>query len=108
MVHSSKVWGWEEFAAQAPEGYEGHGWLNAVHPDDRERVVAVWQELLEQGRSGEVEYRVLTKDGEYRWVLARGVPLKADDGSVREWVGTITKIHEEKQAEERLWWLGQP
>jgi diguanylate cyclase (GGDEF)-like protein/PAS domain S-box-containing protein len=98
-------WGWEEFAAQAPEGYEGHGWLNAVHLDDRERVVAVWQELLEQGRSGEVEYRVLTKGGEYRWVLARGVPLKADDGSVREWVGTITDIHEEKQAEERLWWL---
>ena len=97
-------WGWKEYAARAPEGYEGHGWLNAVHPDDRERVVAVWQELLEQGRSGEVEYRVLTKGGEYRWVLARGVPLKADDGAVREWVGTITNIHEEKQAEERLWW----
>jgi diguanylate cyclase (GGDEF)-like protein/PAS domain S-box-containing protein len=98
-------WGWEEFSAQAAEEYQGHGWLNAVHPDDRERVVAVWQELREQGRSGEVEYRVLTRDGEYRWVVARGVPLKADDGSVREWVGTITDIHDEKQAEERLWWL---
>jgi PAS domain S-box-containing protein len=98
-------WGWKEFAAQAPKGYEGHGWLNVVHPDDREQVVAVWQELLAQGRSGEVEYRVLTKSGEYRWVLARGVPLKADDGAVREWVGTITDIHDEKQAEERLWWL---
>jgi diguanylate cyclase (GGDEF)-like protein/PAS domain S-box-containing protein len=98
-------WGWEEFSAQAPEGYEGYGWLNALHPDDQERVVAVWQDLREQGQSGEVEYRVLTKDGEYRWVLARGVPLKADDGSVREWVGTITDIHDEKQAEERLWWL---
>jgi diguanylate cyclase (GGDEF)-like protein/PAS domain S-box-containing protein len=98
-------WGWKEFAAQAPKEYEGHGWLNVVHPDDREQVVAVWQELLAQGRSGEVEYRVLTKSGEYRWVLARGVPLKADDGAVREWVGTITDIHDEKQAEERLWWL---
>ncbi|GEO14050.1 EAL domain-containing protein [Microvirga aerophila] len=98
-------WGWEEFAAQAPKGYEGHGWLNALHPDDREQAVAVWQELREQGRPGEVEYRVLTKNGEYRWVLARGVPLKADNGSVREWVGTITDIHEEKQAEERLWHL---
>src|SRR3712207_6956669 len=49
--------------------------------------------------------RVLTKGGEYRWVLARGVPLMADDGAVREWVGTITDIHEEKQAEERLWWM---
>jgi PAS domain S-box-containing protein len=98
-------WGWEEFSAQAAEEYQGHGWLNALHPDDRERVVAVWQELRKQGRSGEVEYRVLTRDGEYRWVVARGVPLKADDGSVREWVGTITDIHDEKQAEERLWWL---
>jgi diguanylate cyclase (GGDEF)-like protein/PAS domain S-box-containing protein len=98
-------WGWKEFSTQAPHEYEGHGWLNAVHPDDRERVVAVWQRLREQRQPGEVEYRALTKDGEYRWVLARGVPLKADDGSVREWVGTITDIHEEKQAEERLWWL---
>ena len=101
----SKVWGWEDFAAQTPEQYQGYDWLNAVHPDDRERVAAIWQELREQGRSGQVEYRALTKDGVYRWVLARGVPLKAEDGSVREWVGTITKIHEEKQAEEKLWWL---
>jgi diguanylate cyclase (GGDEF)-like protein/PAS domain S-box-containing protein len=100
-----KGWGWEEFSAQAPEEYEGHGWLNAVHPYDRQRVVAVWQELLEQRGPGEVEYRVLTKSGEYRWVVARGVPLRAEDGSVREWVGTITDIHEEKQAEERLWYL---
>jgi diguanylate cyclase (GGDEF)-like protein/PAS domain S-box-containing protein len=100
-----KGWGWEDFSAQAPDEYEGHGWLNALHPDDRERVVAVWQEILKQRLPGEVEYRVLTRDGEYRWVVARGVPLKADDGSVREWVGTITDIHEEKQAEERLWWL---
>jgi diguanylate cyclase (GGDEF)-like protein/PAS domain S-box-containing protein len=100
-----KGWGWEDFSAQAPEEYEGQGWLNALHPDDRERVIAVWQDLLEQRRSGEVEYRVLTRAGEYRWVVARGVPLKADDGSVREWVGTITDIHEEKQAEERLWYL---
>jgi diguanylate cyclase (GGDEF)-like protein/PAS domain S-box-containing protein len=100
-----KGWGWEQFSAQALGEYEGHGWLNALHPDDRERVVAVWQELREQRQLGEVEYRVLTKAGEYRWVVARGVPLKADDGSVREWVGTITDIHEEKQSEERLWWL---
>jgi diguanylate cyclase (GGDEF)-like protein/PAS domain S-box-containing protein len=100
-----KGWGWEEFSAQTPEEYQGYGWLNALHPDDRERVAAVWQDLREQPQSGEVEYRAQTRDGEYRWVLARGVPLKADDGSVREWVGTITDIHEEKQAEERLWWL---
>lgn len=95
-------WGWEHFSGQVPDEYEGHGWLDAVHPDDRERIIAVWQEILASGQPSIVEYRALTKEKEYRWVLARGVPLKAQNGSVREWVGTIADIHEQKQAEGRL------
>jgi len=95
-------WGWEEFCGQASGEYEGRGWLDVVHPDDRERIERIWRELVAAPRTGTSEYRVRHKDGQYRWVSARAVPLNAPDGSVREWVGTLTDIHEQKQAEEAV------
>ena len=67
------------------------------------RTVEIWSELRAAKRAGTIEYRVRQRDGSYRWAHARAVPLLTDDGSVREWVGTITDIHERKQAEEDLW-----
>ncbi|WP_243368186.1 sensor domain-containing protein [Microvirga solisilvae] len=95
-------WGWEEFSGQEPDLYEGHGWLDAVHPDDREALTRVWQKALDSGKPAETEFRVMHKDGEYRWVLSRAMPMKCKDGSIREWVGTISDIHEQKQAQEAL------
>ncbi len=96
-------WGWESFCGQSPDDYQGSGWLNAIHPEDRTRTVQTWSELRAAKRPGTIEYRVRQRDGSYRWAHARAVPLLTDDGSVREWVGTITDIHERKQAEEDLW-----
>jgi PAS domain S-box-containing protein len=95
-------WGWEAFGGQAPQAYKGRGWLNGVHPDDVDRIVGAWHEALASGRPGTIEYRVRRQNGEYRWVAARGVPLLDTDGAVQEWVGTITDIHDRKQAEEAL------
>nr|WP_255726670.1 EAL domain-containing protein [Microvirga sp. ACRRW] len=95
-------WGWEEFSGQVPEEYEGHGWLQAVHMEDRGPLMQIWSEALASGRSIEAEFRVLHKNGEYRWVLSRAVPLTNADGSVREWVGTITDIHDRRQAQDAL------
>jgi len=97
-----KGWGWESVSGQSPEEYEGEGWIEAVHPDDRDRVAEVWRSLLADPRPGATDYRVRTKDGAHRWFHVRTVPLKAADGSVREWVGTVSDIHERKQAEECL------
>jgi diguanylate cyclase (GGDEF)-like protein/PAS domain S-box-containing protein len=96
-------WGWETFCGQGPDAYRGGGWLDAVHPDDRERVMAAWRETLAAPRPSANEYRVLHRDGQYRWIHARVVPLKGTDGAIREWVGTITDINDSKQAEVELW-----
>jgi diguanylate cyclase (GGDEF)-like protein/PAS domain S-box-containing protein len=96
-------WGWENFCGQRSEDYQGSGWLNVIHPDDRPNTIRIWGELRAAGRAGTIEYRVRHRDGTYRWAHARAVPLMTGDGSVREWVGTITDIHERKQAEEDLW-----
>ncbi|WP_445501378.1 sensor domain-containing protein [Microvirga sp. G4-2] len=95
-------WGWEEFCGQVPEEYEGYGWLEAVHPEDREPLTQVWLEALASGQAIQNEFRVRHRTGEYRWVLSRAVPLRNPDGSVREWVGTITDVHEQRQAQEAL------
>ncbi|MEG4199983.1 PAS domain S-box protein [Microcoleus sp. Pol12A5] len=77
----------------------GFGWLDTIHPDDRERTVQVWMEAVQTRSLFEMEYRMRGTDGNYRYFQARGVPLLEEDGSLREWVGTCIDIHDRKQAE---------
>jgi PAS domain S-box-containing protein len=93
---------WREFTGQSQEEILGRGWAAAVHPDDLPRVAEVWQRSLETGTAHENEFRVRRHDGEYRTVLARAVPVKEPDGSVREWVGTLSDVTERREAEEQL------
>ncbi|MBU7582320.1 MAG: response regulator [Nostoc sp. TH1S01] len=91
---------WEEYTGQSWHEYAGWGWLQMIHPDDRERVQQQWQQALTQKTYYETEARLwhhLTS--EYRYMIARGVPVLNPDGSVREWIGTDTDIHDRKQVE---------
>jgi PAS domain S-box-containing protein len=87
---------WGGFTGQKWEEYRGWGWLNAIHPDDREHTAAVWQEAVTAVKMYEVEYRLQRHDGEYRYVIARGAPVRLADGKVKEWVGNCTDHHAEK------------
>src|SRR5689334_7260663 len=60
---------WLEFTGISPTMVHGHAWINLVHPEDREAVLAVWQKALEAGSDCEIEHRLLHHSGEYRWVL---------------------------------------
>src|SRR4051812_41230015 len=84
--------GWRAITGQSPDEALGHGWLDAVHPDDRARVRRAWARAVQTQTLYEVEYRVRTTDGAVRHVTARGVPVFECDGSVREWVGTCSEI----------------
>lgn len=92
---------WTEFTGKSRDQYQGWGWLDDIHPDDRQRAAEVWGHAIAARSFYETEYRLRNKDGEYRHVWVRGVPLIASDGSIREWVGTCTDITERKQAEEQ-------
>jgi PAS domain S-box-containing protein len=91
---------WKEYTGQSQEEWICHGWLDVVHPDDRERTRRAWLGAVEQKRPYEVEYRVRRHDGVYRWTVARGAPILADDGAIHEWVGCNWDIHSLKEAEE--------
>ncbi len=93
---------WRLFTGQTDEELHGRGWLNAVHPDDRARVAQAWTDALATRAIYQAEHRLHRRDGEYRHMLARAVPVLEDDGCVREWVGTHTDITERVRAEEEL------
>jgi PAS domain S-box-containing protein len=93
---------WRAFTGQSEEEIKGAGWANALHPDDRERALEVWNKAVAAKSAYEFEYRVRRRDGVYRHWLARGVPLFREDGSIREWVGTSIDITDMKRAAEEL------
>jgi PAS domain S-box-containing protein len=97
-----KVYGWEKMTGQTPDEYRGFSWMDVVHPDDKQRLLEIWQQALRDATPIDVEYRVRQRDGSYRYVRAQGAPVYNTDGSVREWIGTLVDIDERKRAEEAL------
>ena len=91
---------WEEFTGQAPDEYLGWGWLDVIHEDDRLRVKQNWRRAVETGTPYHAEYRMLSRDGVYRWVAVRAAPVLEEDGRVREWIGTHSDIDATKRASE--------
>jgi len=80
----------------------GRKWASFVHPDDSQRVEAAWRRAFTTGESDLIEHRLRRADGEFRWHLTRGVPLRNDQGAVIQWIGTATDIHDQKVAEQEL------
>jgi PAS domain S-box-containing protein len=90
------IWGRScESLRQAPRS-----WIDAIHPDDRGRVVAVTER--EPVHGFEVEYRVVRPDGSMRWVSGRGFPIKDGSGRLYRVAGISEDITERKRIDERL------
>jgi len=87
------------FTGQTYEQARDDGWADALHPDDVQRTLQVWDHAVATRMPYQIEYRMRRHDGTYRLLLARGVPILDDQGSVIEWVGTCIDITESKQAE---------
>jgi PAS domain S-box-containing protein len=89
---------WEHYTGQPWPEYAGHGWLRSVHPEDRERFVAAWLAARADRRVDETDCRLWNHaTNAYRFVVARGVPI-VDAGVVREWIGTVTDVHDRTEA----------
>src|SRR5690606_28435616 len=92
---------WRAFTGQSYEEWKNAGWIEALHPDDRDFTLERWQEAITHRRLYEVEYRLRHVTGQWRWTLARGVPHIDENGELRGWVGMNTDIHDQKLAEEQ-------
>jgi PAS domain S-box-containing protein len=94
---------WEAFTGQSWDEAKGWGWIAALHPDDRQKFTEVWQEVVATRQVLLADARLWhASKQQYHHVVVRAVPLSAVDGSVREWVGTITDVHSQKSAEIEL------
>ena len=72
----------------------GFGWTEAVHHDDRGRLMEGWHEALRHGVIFQAEFRFRTATGDYRWYRARVVPDRDDTGAITGWVGASVDLHE--------------
>jgi PAS domain S-box-containing protein len=93
---------WSEYTGRGYEEIKGFGWLEDIHPDDRDHTEQKWRKAVAERNFYETTYRLRRYDGVYRDYLARGIPLLDENGSIREWVGTCIGITERKKAEEAL------
>jgi diguanylate cyclase (GGDEF)-like protein/PAS domain S-box-containing protein len=93
---------WRLFTGQTSEQLTGQGWLNAVHPDDRDRTLKAWKHALETKSSYTVEYRLRRTDGVYRTMHVRAAPVLDSTGKVAEWIGMNTDVSERTLADEAL------
>jgi PAS domain S-box-containing protein len=94
---------WSVYTGQAWEQHCGFGWIEALHPADRARVREKWADACKDQTVFEVRGRLWhASSKDYRYFVARATPLYNTDGSVMEWVGTCTDVHEQKAAEIEL------
>ena len=94
---------WQEYTGQSWEAYRGVGWAKALHPDDRDAILAGWHQARDGRTVFETEGRVwCERHHDYRHFVARIVPVPGTDGTIREWVGMVTDVEDRWMVEERL------
>src|SRR6202162_890460 len=92
---------WTEYTGLSVAETSGIGWQRALHREDLARHSEKWRISVATGQLFEDEARFRpAADGEYRWFLVRGVPLRDPHGKIVKWYGTLTDIEERKHAEQ--------
>ena len=93
---------WCEFAGMTCERAAGQGWMDALHPEDREGVLAEWEHCAQSGDEFQMEYRYRQPDGSTVWVASRAVAVRNEAGQLLQYLGNVTDITQRKSSEERL------
>ncbi len=88
---------WRAFTGQTYDQWIGHGWLDAIHPDDRQPTMQQWEKVLLSCELLSLEYRLRHHSGGYRWTQVRAIPQRNRDGSVKRWIGMNTDIDDQKR-----------
>jgi PAS domain S-box-containing protein len=92
---------WLELAGISSERALGRGWIEALHPDDRNRVENEWHEAANSARPFASEYRFRTPAGQVAWLKGSAVALRDGSGRVTDYIGSVIDITERKRAEEQ-------
>jgi two-component system, chemotaxis family, CheB/CheR fusion protein len=93
---------WYDYTGLSFEQTKNKGWSLVLHPDDYARTVKTWSHSLHSGEIYQIEYRMRRYDGQFRWFLARALPMQDEEGKILKWFGTCTDIHDQKMAADIL------
>jgi PAS domain S-box-containing protein len=94
---------WLVYTGQTLAEFQGAGWMVPIHPEDLPRARKIWRQAVATGDDYEVEFRLRrASDGQYRWHLGRGWPLRGLQGETLEWLSAVVDIHDLREAEEAL------
>jgi PAS domain S-box-containing protein len=92
----------QEFTGLPPGDPPPDPWSLLAHPEDLARLRVAWDLFVENGHDLELECRLRSRDGTWRWHLLRAVPVRGVEASVERWFGTCTDIEEQKRTEKAL------
>jgi PAS domain S-box-containing protein len=93
---------WLKFRGRTLEAEVGDGWIEGIHPHDLEYCLTTYHNAISSRISFQMEYRLLRKDGEYRWISSNGIPYLTPDGSFAGFVGSCLDISDFKNAQAAL------
>jgi PAS domain S-box-containing protein len=91
---------WLSYTGIPADKQLGFGWLEQLHPDDREPTVTAWNAAIASGCDYHIEFRIRHRDGKYRWFDTRAVRLCDAEGRTAKWLGSSTDITGRKQTED--------
>lgn len=93
---------WVAYTGIPEQQQLGYGWLEQIHPGDREQLLNAWNYSVASGCDYNLEYRIRRFDGEYRWFKSSGVPLRDTAGKIVKWFGSNTDVQSQKDVEAEL------
>jgi|GEM_PF-1923097 len=93
---------WSKISGLSFEESLGQGWLSAVHPEDREKIIKNWNNTINDKSDSVAEYRFLHKDGSVIWVIGQAVPHTDSNGKIIGYLGTVTDVTRHKQLFESI------
>jgi PAS domain S-box-containing protein len=94
--------GWQAFTGRAMQQESRDRWSDGVHPDDVDRCLATYAAAFDRREEFQIEYRMRRADGEYGWLLDKGRPRYAADGTFEGYIGSCTDITELKRSQEQI------
>jgi two-component system CheB/CheR fusion protein len=89
---------WRGYTGQTLDQWLGQGWIEAIHPQDRERALSLWREAVAARRMLDTEYRLRNPAGGWRRTHVRAAPLLNTDGSIRKWVGVNIDVDDRRRS----------
>ena len=93
---------WIDFTGVPATEQFGHGWIEMLHPDDRQRTFDAWQAAVENRGAYDLEYRVRGAGGSYQWFKVRGRAIRDYSGKIVRWFGAAVNVDDLVRAEEAL------